>query len=100
VYGYFECLTDYGLIAKIQLKPYFKDGFCWFSIDISDILKDFNASCNTTEGMTSNLFPLVSPPIIQSNFNSFIKYYISYAEGFDNPVGNEAEYIETGSSDL
>jgi hypothetical protein len=50
--------------------------------------------------MTSNLFPLVSPPTIQNNFNSFIKYYISYAEGFDNPVGNEAEYIETGASDL
>jgi hypothetical protein len=100
VYGYFECITNYGLIAKIQLKPYFNNGYCWFYIDISDILKDFNSTCNTTEGMTSNLFPLVSPPTIQNNFNSFIKYYISYAEGFDNPVGNEAEYIETGASDL
>jgi hypothetical protein len=100
VYGYFECITNYRLIAKIQLKPYFNNGYCWFYIDISDILKDFNSTCNTTEGMTSNLFPLVSPPTIQNNFNSFIKYYISYAEGFDNPVGNEAEYIETGASDL
>ena len=55
---------------------------------------------NTTEGMTSNLFPLVSPPTIQTNNQSFIKYYISYAEGFDNPVNNEAEYIETPPSDL
>ena len=100
VFGYFNCITGYGLLAKIQLKPYFVDGYCYFSIDISDILKDFNTECNTTEGMTSNLFPLVSPPIIQTNNQSFIKYYISYAEGFDNPVNNEAEYIETPPSDL
>jgi hypothetical protein len=100
VYGYFDCIAGYGLLAKIQLKPYFVDGFCYFSIDISDILKDYNTECNTTEGMTSNLFPLVSPPIIQTNNQSFIKYYISYAEGFDNPVGTDAEYIETPPSDL
>ena len=100
VFGYFNCIADYGLLAKIQLKPYFVDGYCYFSIDISDILKDFNTECNTTEGMTSNLFPLVSPPTIQTNNQSFIKYYISYAEGFDNPVNNEAEYIETPPSDL
>lgn len=100
VYGYFNCIAGYGLLAKIQLKPYFVDGFCYFSIDISDILKDYNTECNTTEGMTSNLFPLVSPPIIQTNNQSFIKYYISYAEGFDNPVGTDAEYIETPPSDL
>ena len=100
VYGYFNCIADYGLLAKIQLKPYFVDGYCYFSIDISDILKDFNTECNTTEGMTSNLFPLVSPPTIQTNNQSFIKYYISYAEGFDNPVNNESEYIETPPSDL
>jgi len=100
VYGYFDCITGYGLLAKIQLKPYFVDGFCYFSIDISDILKDFNSECNTIEGMTSNLFPLVSPPTIQTNSQSFIKYYISYAEGFDNPVGTDAEYIETTPSDL
>jgi hypothetical protein len=100
VYGYFNCIAGYGLLAKIQLKPYFVDGYCYFSIDISDILKDFNTECNTTEGMTSNLFPLVSPPTIQTNNQSFIKYYISYAEGFDNPVNNESEYIETPPSDL
>jgi hypothetical protein len=100
VFGYFNCIANYGLLAKIQLKPYFVDGYCYFSIDISDILKDFNTECNTTEGMTSNLFPLVSPPTIQTNNQSFIKYYISYAEGFDNPVNNEAEYIETPPSDL
>jgi hypothetical protein len=100
VFGYFNCIADYGLLAKIQLKPYFVDGYCYFSIDISDILKDFNTECNTTEGMTSNLFPLVSPPTIQTNNQSFIKYYISYAEGFDNPVNNESEYIETPPSDL
>jgi hypothetical protein len=100
VFGYFNCIANYGLLAKIQLKPYFVDGYCYFSIDISDILKDFNTECNTTEGMTSNLFPLVSPPTIQTNNQSFIKYYISYAEGFDNPVNNESEYIETPPSDL
>jgi hypothetical protein len=100
VFGYFNCIANYGLLAKVQLKPYFVDGYCYFSIDISDILKDFNTECNTTEGMTSNLFPLVSPPTIQTNNQSFIKYYISYAEGFDNPVNNEAEYIETPPSDL
>jgi hypothetical protein len=100
VFGYFNCIANYGLLAKVQLKPYFVDGYCYFSIDISDILKDFNTECNTTEGMTSNLFPLVSPPTIQTNSQSFIKYYISYAEGFDNPVGTDAEYIETPPSDL
>lgn len=101
VYGYFDCIADYGLLAKIQLRPFFDAGFCNFYIDIADILKDFNSDCNTAAGgISSDLYPLSSILTYQNNEQSFLKFYISYAEGFDNPVGTDAEYIETPPTDL
>jgi hypothetical protein len=101
VYGYFDCIADYGLLAKIQLRPFFDGGFCNFYIDIADILKDFNSDCNTASGgISSDLYPLSSILTYQNNEQSFLKFYISYAEGFDNPVGTDAEYIETPPTDL
>lgn len=101
VYAYNLCDATYKLIAKLTLKPRFIGGYCKFYIDIADILKDFNNECNTADDVISgDLFPLVSAPIIQTNNNSFLKFYISYAEGFDNPISGDAEYIETTPSDL
>lgn len=101
VFAYNLCDADYNLIAKLTLKPRFVGGYCQFYIDIADILKDFNNECNTADDVISgDLFPLLAPPIIQANNNSFLKFYISYAEGFDNPISGEAEYIETTPSDL
>jgi hypothetical protein len=101
VYGYFDCIADYGLLAKIQLRPFFDGGFCNFYIDIADILKDFNSDCNTAAGgISADLYPLSSILTLQNNEQSFLKFYISYAEGFDNPVGTDAEYIETPPTDL
>jgi hypothetical protein len=101
VYAYNLCDAGYNLIAKLTLKPRFVGGFCQFYIDVADILKDFNNECNTADDIISgDLFPLISPPIIQTNNNSFLSFYISYAEGFDNPISGDAEYIETEPSDL
>lgn len=101
VYGYFDCIADYGLLAKIQLRPFFDGGFCNFYIDIADILKDFNSDCNTAAGgISSDLYPLSSVLTYQNNEQSFLKFYIAYAEGFDNPVGTDAAYVETPSTDL
>jgi hypothetical protein len=101
VFAYNLCDNSYKLIAKLTLKPRFVGGFCKFYIDVSDILKDFNNECNTADDVISgDLFPLVSVPIIQTNNNSFLSFYISYAEGFDNPISGDAEYIETEQSDL
>jgi hypothetical protein len=101
VFAYNLCDTSYKLIAKLNLKPRFVGGYCKFYIDIADILKDFNNECNTADSVISgDLFPLISPPIIETNNNSFLKFYISYAEGFDNPISGDAEYIETPPSDL
>ena len=101
VFAYNLCDASYKLIAKLTLKPRFVGGFCKFYIDVADILKDFNNECNTADDVISgDLFPLISAPIIQTNNNSFLKFYISYAEGFDNPISGDAEYIETEPSDL
>jgi hypothetical protein len=101
VFGFNYCDNGFEEIAKITLKPTFVLGYCYFIIDIADILKDYNSECNVvTDVISGDLFPLVSPPIIQNNLKSYIRYYISYAEGFDNPVGNEAQYEETTPSDL
>jgi len=101
VYAYNLCDASYNLIAKLNLKPRFIGGYCQFYVDIADILKDFNNECNTADDVISgDLFPLLAPPAIQTNNNSFLKFYISYAEGYDNPVSGEAEYVETTPSDL
>jgi hypothetical protein len=101
VFGFNYCDNGFEEIAKITLKPTFVLGYCYFIIDIADILKDYNSECNVvTDVISGDLFPLVSPPIIQNNLKSYIRYYISYAEGFDNPVGNEAQYEETTPNDL
>jgi hypothetical protein len=101
VFAYNLCDANYKLVAKLTLKPRFVGGFCKFYIDVADILKDFNNECNTADDVISgDLFPLVSAPIIQTNNNSFLSFYISYAEGFDNPISGDAEYIETEQSDL
>jgi hypothetical protein len=101
IYAYNLCDAEYNLISKLTLKPRFVGGFCQFYIDVADILKDFNNECNTADDVISgDLFPLLAPPIIQTNNNSFLKFYISYAEGFDNPISGDAEYIETEPSDL
>ena len=101
VFAYNLCDASYKLIAKLTLKPRFVGGFCKFYIDVADILKDFNNECNTADDVISgDLFPLISAPIIQTNNNSFLSFYISYAEGFDNPISGDAEYIETSPSDL
>jgi hypothetical protein len=101
VFVYNLCDANYKLIAKLTLKPRFVGGYCKFYIDIADILKDFNNECNTADDViSSDLFPLISAPIIQTNNNSFLSFYISYAEGFDNPISGDAEYIETSPSDL
>jgi hypothetical protein len=101
VFAYNLCDANYKLIAKLTLKPRFVGGFCKFYIDVADILKDFNNECNTADDViSSDLFPLISAPIIQTNNNSFLSFYISYAEGFDNPISGDAEYIETEQSDL
>ena len=101
IFGYFDCIADYGLLAKIVLKPFFDGGFCNFYIDISDVLKDFNSDCNTAAGgISADLYPLTSTLTLQNNEQSFLKFYISYAEGFDNPVNNDAKYIETPPTDL
>jgi hypothetical protein len=101
VFAYNLCDANYKLIAKLTLKPRFVGGYCKFYIDVADILKDFNNECNTADDViSSDLFPLISAPIIQTNNNSFLSFYISYAEGFDNPISGDAEYIETEPSDL
>jgi hypothetical protein len=101
VFGFNYCDNGFEELAKLTLKPTFVLGYCYFIIDVADILKDYNTNCNVvTDVISGDLFPLVSPPIIQNNLKSYIRYYISYAEGFDNPVGNEAEYEETEPSDL
>jgi hypothetical protein len=101
VFAYNLCDANYKLIAKLTLKPRFIGGYCKFYIDVADILKDFNNECNTADDViSSDLFPLISAPIIQTNNNSFLSFYISYAEGFDNPISGDAEYIETSPSDL
>jgi len=101
VFGFNYCDNGFEELAKLTLKPTFVSGYCYFIIDVADILKDYNSECNVvTDVISGDLFPLVSPPIIQNNLKSYIRYYISYAEGFDNPVGNEAEYEETTPSDL
>jgi len=101
VFGFNYCDNGFEELAKLTLKPTFVLGYCYFIIDVADILKDYNSECNVvTDVISGDLFPLVSPPIIQNNLKSYIRYYISYAEGFDNPVGNEAEYEETTPSDL
>lgn len=101
VFAYNLCDANYKLVAKLTLKPRFVGGFCKFYIDVADILKDFNNECNTADDViSSDLFPLISAPIIQTNNNSFLSFYISYAEGFDNPISGDAEYIETEQSDL
>jgi len=101
VFGFNYCDNGFEELAKLTLKPTFVLGYCYFIIDVADILKDYNTNCNVvTDVISGDLFPLVSPPIIQNNLKSYIRYYISYAEGFDNPVGNEAEYEETTPSDL
>jgi hypothetical protein len=101
VFAYNLCDANYKLIAKLTLKPRFVAGFCQFYIDVADILKDFNNECNTADDVISgDLFPLISPPVIQTNNNSFLSFYITYAEGFDNPISGDAEYIETPPSDL
>lgn len=101
VFGFNYCDNGFEELAKLTLKPTFVLGYCYFIIDVADILKDYNSECNVvTDVISGDLFPLVSPPIIQNNLKSYIRYYISYAEGFDNPVGNEAEYEETEPSDL
>lgn len=101
VFGFNYCDNGFEELAKLTLKPTFVLGYCYFIVDIADILKDFNSECNVaTDVISGDLFPLISPPIIQNNLKSYIRYYISYAEGFDNPVGNEAEYEETEPVDL
>lgn len=101
VFAYNLCDANYKLISKLTLKPRFVGGYCKFYIDVADILKDFNNECNTADDViSSDLFPLISAPIIQTNNNSFLSFYISYAEGFDNPISGDAEYIETSPSDL
>jgi hypothetical protein len=101
VFGFNYCDNGFEELAKLTLKPTFVLGYCYFIIDVADILKDYNTNCNVvTDVISGDLFPLISPPIIQNNLKSYIRYYISYAEGFDNPVGNEAEYEETTPSDL
>ncbi len=101
VFGFNYCDNDFEQLAKITLKPTFVLGYCYFIIDVADILKDYNSECNVvTDVISGDLFPLISPPIIQNNKKSYIRYYISYAEGFDNPVGNLAQYEETTPSDL
>lgn len=101
VFGFNYCDNAFKELAKITLKPTFVLGYCYFIIDVADILKDYNSECNVvTDVISGDLFPLVSWPIIQNNKKSYIRYYISYAEGFDNPVGNQAQYEETTPSDL
>jgi hypothetical protein len=101
VFGFNYCDNGFEELAKLTLKPTFVLGYCYFIVDIADILKDYNSECNVvTDVISGDLFPLISPPIIQNNLKSYIRYYISYAEGFDNPVGNEAQYEETTPSDL
>jgi hypothetical protein len=101
VFGFNYCDNGFEELAKLTLKPTFVLGYCYFIIDVADILKDYNSECNVvTDVISGDLFPLISPPIIQNNLKSYIRYYISYAEGFDNPVGNEAEYEETAPTDL
>jgi hypothetical protein len=101
VFGFNYCDNGFEELAKLTLKPTFVLGYCYFIVDIADILKDYNSECNVvTDVISGDLFPLISPPIIQNNLKSYIRYYISYAEGFDNPVGNEAEYEETEPTDL
>jgi hypothetical protein len=101
VFGFNYCDNGFEELAKLTLKPTFVLGYCYFIVDIADILKDYNSECNVvTDVISGDLFPLISPPIIQNNLKSYIRYYISYAEGFDNPVGNEAEYEETAPTDL
>jgi len=101
VFGFNYCDNGFEQLAKITLKPTFVLGYCYFIIDVADILKDYNSECNVvTDVISGDLFPLISPPIIQNNKKSYIRYYISYAEGFDNPVGNLAQYEETTPSDL
>jgi hypothetical protein len=101
VFGFNYCDNGFEELAKLTLKPTFVLGYCYFIIDIADVLKDFNSECNVvTDVISGDLFPLVSPPIIQNNLKSYIRYYISYAEGFDNPVGNDSEYEETEPVDL
>ena len=101
VFGFNYCDNGFEELAKITLKPTFVLGYCYFIIDIADILKDYNSECNVvTDVISGDLFPLISPPIIQNNLKSYIRYYISYAEGFDNPVGNDTEYEETEPIDL
>jgi hypothetical protein len=101
VFGFNYCDNGFEELAKLTLKPTFVLGYCYFIVDIADILKDYNSECNVvTDVISGDLFPLISPPIIQNNLKSYIRYYISYAEGFDNPVGNESEYEETPPTDL
>jgi hypothetical protein len=101
VFGFNYCDNGFEELAKLTLKPTFVLGYCYFIVDIADILKDYNSECNVvTDVISGDLFPLISPPIIQNNLKSYIRYYISYAEGFDNPVGNDTEYEETEPTDL
>jgi hypothetical protein len=101
VFGFNYCDNGFEELAKLTLKPTFVLGYCYFIVDIADILKDYNSECNVvTDVISGDLFPLISPPIIQNNLKSYIRYYISYAEGFDNPVGNDTEYEETEPIDL
>lgn len=96
IFAYNDCDEDYGLIAKLLFKPLFDDGFCYFKVDVADVLKNYNNECNTdVNDISGDLMPLSGIPAYQRNNKSFLKYYISYAEGFDNPVAQIAQYVET-----
>jgi hypothetical protein len=96
VFAYNLCDANYQLIAKLLFKPLFSEGYCYFRTDIANILKNYNNECNTEiDNISADLMPLINIPDSQINNKSFLSYYISYAEGFDNPVVGTPEYVET-----
>jgi len=55
VFGFNYCDNGFEELAKLTLKPTFVLGYCYFIVDIADILKEYNSECNVATDVISGI---------------------------------------------
>lgn len=79
-------------VASKTIVPKFVGGFCYFEIDVSNLVKAFNFEAyDVDEVLSWDLRPIGSELLIINN-HSFVKWGVELFEAFDNPSGGLPEY--------
>jgi hypothetical protein len=81
-------------VANKTLKPGFKNGYCFFRIDVSDLVRLHTYKENSANAVMpgKDFFPINDSIDLQVNEDSFLVWGYIVTEGFDNPAGGLPTY--------